>query len=72
MEKIIEIKLRSLLKEKQMGQKELANKTNLTERTISELANGKTRRLPKEALEKIASVLELESINELLTLKDKE
>ncbi|MFD2923876.1 helix-turn-helix domain-containing protein [Halobacillus naozhouensis] len=70
MAKTIEIHLKERLKEKDCGQKQLAEMTGLTERTISELVNGKTKRYPKQALEAIATALDLKDINELLTLED--
>ncbi|QHA36877.1 helix-turn-helix domain-containing protein [Rossellomorea marisflavi] len=70
MEKVIEVKLRQILKEKGIGQKELAEKTGLTERTISELCNNKIRRYPKDALEKIVSTLNLTSMDTLMEIKE--
>ncbi|MEW4328223.1 helix-turn-helix transcriptional regulator [Rossellomorea marisflavi] len=70
MEKVIEVKLRQILKEKGIGQKELAEKTGLTERTISELCNNKIRRYPKDALEKIVSALNLTSMDTLMEIKE--
>ena len=68
--RIIVVRLRDLLHEKGYDQKRLANETGLTERTISELVNGKMKRYPKEAIERIASVLDVDDINEILTLVD--
>lgn len=64
----IEVRLRERLAEKGWDQKRLATETGLTERTISELVNGKTKRFPKEALELIADALEVTNINEIITL----
>ncbi len=66
---VIEIRLREILKERGIKQKQLAAMTGLTERTISELASGKMKRLPKEAIEKIADVLQLNDINEIMRFK---
>jgi putative transcriptional regulator len=68
MTKYIEIRLKELLKERCIEQKQLAEMTGLTERTISELVNNKTKRYPKSALEKIANALDIEDINQILTL----
>ncbi|SIS54161.1 helix-turn-helix domain-containing protein [Salimicrobium flavidum] len=68
--KVLHIRLKPLLKSRAIGQKELAQRTGLTERTISEMANGKTKRIPKEAVEKIAEELNITDINELLTLEN--
>lgn len=64
----IEVRLREQLNEKGWDQKRLAAETGLTERTISELVNGKMKRFPKEALELIADALKVKDINEIITL----
>lgn len=68
----IEIKLKELLKERNIEQKQLAEMTDLTERTISELVNNKVKRVPKEAIEKIAVALNIENLNDLITLVKEE
>ena len=65
----IEIKLRQLLKEKGMNQKELAIKSGLNERTISEFATNKVERIPKKVICKIAEALEVEDIREIIDFK---
>lgn len=62
----IEIKLKELLKEINMEQKELAELTGLSSRTVSELVNNKTERIPKAALVKIAIALNVNDIRELI------
>lgn len=68
----IELRLKELLKEKDIEQKQLAAITGLTERTVSELVNNKTKRYPKEALQKIADALEVDDINKLITIVKEE
>lgn len=68
--KVIEVRLKDLLKERGIEQKQLASMANLTERTVSELVNNKTKRYPKEALEKIANALGIDDINEIITIVD--
>jgi putative transcriptional regulator len=68
----IEIKLKNLLIERDIEQKQLAEMTGLTERTISELVNNKLKRVPKEALEKIAVALKINDLNEIITLVNEE
>nr|WP_017553572.1 helix-turn-helix transcriptional regulator [Heyndrickxia coagulans] len=68
--KVIEVRLREVLKERGIEQKQLASMANLTERTVSELVNGKMKRYPKEALEKIAEALGIDDINEIITIVD--
>lgn len=70
--KRVKSKLRLLLTERGIEQKQLAEMTNLSVRTISELANDKTIRYPKTALEAIANALEIDDINEIITLVDDE
>ncbi|MCA1059773.1 helix-turn-helix transcriptional regulator [Rossellomorea aquimaris] len=70
MGKLIELRLRELLNERDIGQKTLAEMTGLTERTISELCNNKVKRYPKEAIEKIADALEINEISQIITIKE--
>ncbi|WP_018394544.1 helix-turn-helix transcriptional regulator [Bacillus sp. 37MA] len=72
MAKRLDIKLKQVLQERGINQKTLALQTGLTERGVSELASGKLQRLPKKAIESIADALEIDDINELLTLVDVE
>jgi putative transcriptional regulator len=68
----VEIKLKDLLKERNIEQKKLAEMTGLTERTISELVNNKVKRVPKDALEKIANALEIDKMSDLLIFVNEE
>lgn len=65
----IEIKLKQLLKQRNMEQKELAALTGLSNRTISELATNKTERIPKAAICKIAEALNIKDIRDLIDFK---
>ncbi|WP_342578439.1 helix-turn-helix transcriptional regulator [Psychrobacillus sp. FSL K6-2843] len=65
--------MKILLAERDMNQKDLADKTGLTTRLISEIANNKVKMYPKEALEKIMVALEIKDLSELLkSVKDEE
>lgn len=66
----IVIKLRDLLRQRGMTQKELAQKSELREATISELVNSERRVLNKEHLTKIAEVLEIKDIRELVDFEE--
>ncbi|MGE7840767.1 helix-turn-helix domain-containing protein [Lysinibacillus sp. NPDC093712] len=66
----IEIKLKELLQKLNMEQKVLAELTGLSSRTISELVNNKTERIPKTALVKIANALNISDIRELIDFTD--
>ncbi|OOZ86914.1 transcriptional regulator [Bacillus cereus] len=69
----MEVKLRDILKSRGMDQKDLIDDENgLSTRTISELASGKMKRYPKEALEKIADKLNITDMNELLLIVEEE
>ncbi|MFD1926957.1 helix-turn-helix domain-containing protein [Sporosarcina siberiensis] len=72
MSKRVKVMLRDKMVLEGFDQKRLAIATGLTERTISELINGKMKRYPKEAIEKIANVLGVKDINEILTLVEEE
>ena len=66
----IELRLKDILHERRMEQKELAELTGLSPRTISELCNNKQKQYPKAALEKIMAVLELREPNDLFVIRD--
>lgn len=66
MERKIEIKLYRLLIDNKMTYQELADKTGLSVRTISELVNNKTERIPKSAICKIADALNIDDIRQLI------
>lgn len=65
-------RLKVLLAERDMNQKDLAEKTGLTTRLISEIANNKVKMYPKEALEKIMIALEIDNLGELLQFVQEE
>lgn len=65
----IEIKLKQLLKNVNMTQQELCNRTGLGGRTVSVLANNKIERVPITALSKISEELKLDDIRDLIDFK---
>lgn len=65
-------RLKVLLAERDMNQKDLAEKTGLTTRLISEIANNKVKMYPKEALEKIMIALEIDNLGELFQFVQEE
>lgn len=65
----IEVKLKHLLTERKMKQAELSRRTGLTQRSISELVNNQVERLSKDTLCRIAEVLEVEDIREIIDFK---
>lgn len=66
----IEIKLKQLLKKRNMEQQELAALTGLSGRTISVMATNKIERIPKSALIKIAKVLDIDDIRLIIDFKN--
>ena len=63
-------RVKVLLAERDMSQKDLAEKTGLTTRLISEIVNNKVKMYPKEAMEKIMVALEVKDVGELFTTVD--
>lgn len=68
----IKIKLKELLESRGMNQKELAEITNIRPAAISSLARGYIERLNIDHLERIANALEIDDINDLISLIDEE
>jgi len=69
MDRKIEIKLYKLLLDNNMTYQELANKTGLSVRAISELVNNKTERIPKSHICKIADAFNIDDIREIIDFK---
>ncbi|WP_141431889.1 helix-turn-helix transcriptional regulator [Bacillus sp. 03113] len=67
----MELRLKEILAERGLEQKDIAEMTELSTRTVSELCSGKMKRYPKDALGKIAEVLEITDMNELFTINKK-
>lgn len=70
MNREIEIKLDRLLFENRMTYQELANRTGLSTRSISELVNNKMERIPKKTICKIADALNIDDIREIIDFKN--
>jgi putative transcriptional regulator len=65
----LEMRLKEVLKERGLEQKELAQMAGLTERTVSELCNNKLKRYPKDVLEAIMGALQIDDLNILFRIK---
>lgn len=66
----IRIRLDEVLKARNnMTQKQLADMTKIRPAAISELYNNQRKTINKEHLEKIADALNIEDINELITIE---
>lgn len=66
MARSIEIKLKEYLSERGIMQKFIVEKTGLDKRTVSDLVNNKTERIPKTALLKICDLLDIKDIREII------
>lgn len=71
-EMYLKSRLKVLLAERDMSQKDLAEQTGLTTRLISEIANNKMKMYPKDALEKIMVALDVKNLGDLLQRIDEE
>lgn len=69
MSRKIEIRLKQLLAEKGMTQKLLAERTGIRESTISDITRGSRTVMNFEHIAKIADVLSIDDIRELIELK---
>ncbi|WP_419958995.1 helix-turn-helix domain-containing protein [Psychrobacillus sp. BM2] len=65
----IKIKLDQLLFDNRMTYQELADRTGLSTRTISELVNNKVERIPKKAICLIADALSIDDISQIIDFK---
>ena len=66
----LKVQLKQILKEKNMTQKELAEKTGLKPSVISEIANNQRSAINRNYIELIAAALEITDIKEILTLAE--
>lgn len=69
MSRKIELRLKQLLSEKGMTQKLLAEKTGIRESTISDITRGSRTVMNFEHIAKIADVLDIDDIRDLIELK---
>lgn len=69
MKRKLVIKLREQLDQRGMSQVKLSELTEIRPNAISNLVRGYVDRLTIDHIEKIAEVLEIEDINELITLE---
>lgn len=68
--KMINIRLKELLKEKEMTQKELSEATGLRPTTISEIARNNRTTINKEHLEIVMKALGVKEISEIVEYKE--
>ncbi|MED1742107.1 helix-turn-helix transcriptional regulator [Bacillus swezeyi] len=63
------LRLKELLEENGYEQKEAAEFLGISTRSVSELCTNKTKRYPKEALEKIIDKFNITDMNELFEIR---
>lgn len=70
--KRIKTRIKEELEARGMTQKELAELTGIRPATINDLYHDRSKQFPRDVLEKIASVLNIDDINEIIELVDDE
>ncbi|WNF06366.1 helix-turn-helix transcriptional regulator [Brevibacillus borstelensis] len=66
----LRVRLKEVLKERGMTQKELAALTSLRENTISEVANNTRKTIDRTVIAIIADALNIKDLNELLHIQE--
>lgn len=72
MGKSVKLRLRVLLAEREWEQKDLAERTTLSTRTVSELYNNKTKSYTKHTIDELVNVFDITDMNDLFTLVESE
>lgn len=72
MAKEVKLRLRVLLAEKEWEQKDLVERTNLTNRAVSDLYNDKTKSYTKTTLNELVQAFEITDMNELFKVVEVE
>ena len=70
MTKIVDFKLRELISNCNMTQKEIALKAGIRENTLSDLLKNDKKGIRFSTLEKLANVFDIQDINEIITLDE--
>ncbi|MBP3041039.1 helix-turn-helix transcriptional regulator [Bacillaceae bacterium Marseille-Q3522] len=65
----VEIQINEILKKYDLSLNQLSLLADVRRATLSELANGKRQRIQLEHIEKIANALEIDDINEIITIR---
>lgn len=71
MAKNVNFKLKELISNSNMTQKEIASKAGIRENTLSDLLKNDKKGIRFSTLEKLANVFDIQDINEIITLVDK-
>jgi len=67
----LKVRLKEVLKERDMTQKQLAAISNLRENTISEVANNTRKTIDRTVIATIVKALDIKDLDELLYIDDK-
>lgn len=70
MTKNVNFKLKELISNSNMTQKEIASKAGIRENTLSDLLKNDKKGIRFLTLEKLANVFDIQDINEIITLVD--
>lgn len=70
MAKNVNFKLKELISNSNMTQKEIASKAGIRENTLSDLLKNDKKGIRFSTLEKLANVFDIQDINEIITLVD--
>lgn len=65
----LNVQLKQILKDKNMTQKELAEKTGLKPSVISEIANNQRSAINRNYIELIAAALDIKDVKDILTFE---
>ncbi|MBK3495338.1 helix-turn-helix transcriptional regulator [Viridibacillus sp. YIM B01967] len=68
----MKLRLRVLLAEREWEQKDLVERTNLTNRAVSDLYNEKTKSYTKNTLSELVNAFEITDMNELFKIVETE
>ena len=68
--KKIKLNINKLLKERGLSQRKLAQMSNVRAAAINQMSQNKREKVSLHHLERIANVLNIDDINELITLED--
>lgn len=68
MTKTVKLRLRVLLAEREWEQKDLAERTTLSVRTISELYNNKTKSYTKNSIDELVNAFGITDMNDLFMI----
>lgn len=70
--KEVKLRLRILLAEKEWDQKDLVERTNLTNRAVSDLYNDKTKSYTKSTINELLNAFDITDMNKLFKIVETE